>query len=41
MDEPDAALLPGLGNQVGGPGDYLPTERLAVDFLVEAQFLGL
>jgi hypothetical protein len=30
-----------LGNRVGGPGDYLFTERLAVDLLVGAQFLGL
>jgi hypothetical protein len=35
VDEPDVALQPGLGNQVGGPGDYLPTERLAADSLVE------
>ncbi len=29
------ALQPGLGNQVGGPGNYLPTEWLAADPLVE------
>ena len=34
-DEPDAALQPGLGNQVGGPGDYLHTEWLAADSLAE------
>jgi hypothetical protein len=27
-----------LGNQVGGPGDYLPTERLAVDSLAGHSF---
>ena len=27
-----------LGNQVGGPGDYLPTERLAADSLAEHSF---
>jgi hypothetical protein len=27
-----------LGNRVGGPGDYLPTERLAVDSLAGRSF---
>ena len=27
-----------IGNQVGGPGDYLPTERLAIDSCVEHGF---
>jgi hypothetical protein len=27
-----------IGNQVGGPGDYLPTEQLAADSLVEHSF---
>ena len=38
MDEPDVALLPRLGIRVGGPGDYLPAERLAADSHAEHSF---
>ena len=38
LSELDVALLPGLGNQVAGPRDYLPTERLAPTPSVEWSF---
>jgi hypothetical protein len=38
VDEPDVALLPRLGIQVGGPGDYLPAEWLAADSHMEHSF---
>ena len=32
------SLTAKIGNRVGGPGDYLPTERLADDSLAEHSF---